>query len=304
MRDAVLHDLSQLEGVTTLCAYDSRLLSPSHAHQAIEVAGEDVRAIWQQCISEADAVLPIAPETGGVLLGLTNSINEQDKLLLGCNAEAVALASSKLATFLALQSAGIHMVPTYEASRFPASHYDQCVVKPDDGVGCEGTFVFSCKEDFETWLSGRHTSTYVAQPYMQGAPASLSMLCREGQAWLLSCNRQKVCMQSGKFVYAGSVLNGVAEYWDNFEQLGQAIAHAIPSLSGYIGVDVIIHDKGISVLEINPRLTTSYVGLHKALHYNPAELLLDLLYNSRFSSGEFHMPAFIQRNEVDVSLDG
>ncbi|HZV97627.1 MAG TPA: hypothetical protein VFF74_01420, partial [Methylophilaceae bacterium] len=65
-----------------------------------------------------------------------------------------------------------------------------------------------------------------------------------------------------------------------------------------------IHDRGISVLEINPRLTTSYVGLHKALHYNPAELLLELLYNSRFSSSEFHMPAFIQRNEVDVSLDG
>lgn len=302
MRDAVLHDLSQLEGVTTLCAYDSRLPPPFHAEQAIEVARDDVWALWQQCIAEADAVLPIAPETGKALLTLTNTINDYGKVLLGCNAEAVALASSKLATFQALQSVGINVVPTYEASSFSANDYEQCVAKPDDGVGCEGALVFSCGKDFETWLAGVHTSLFVAQPYIRGVPASLSMLCREGQVWLLSCNRQKVCMQSGRFLYSGSVINGVVEHWDDFAELGRAIARAIPSLSGYIGVDVIIHDEGISVLEINPRLTTSYVGLHEAMHCNPAELLLGLLYNSRFSSSEFHMPGF-QRNEVDVSLD-
>jgi predicted ATP-grasp superfamily ATP-dependent carboligase len=186
---------------------------------------------------------------------------------------------------------------------FPAGDFNLCVVKPDDGVGCEGTLLLS-RDDLTPWIAKTHTRTYVAQPYLEGVPASMSMLCRDGQAWLLSCNRQKVSMQSGKFVYAGGVLNGVAEYWNDFEQLGKAIAQAIPSLTGYIGVDVIIHQDGISVLEINPRLTTSYIGLHEAMHYNPAKLLLDLLYNPRFSSDEFHMPANLQRNEADVSLDG
>lgn len=303
MRDAVLRDLNQLQGVITFCSYDSRLPAPLHAQKATEVGGNDIWAVWQQCISQADAVLPIAPETGHALLALTNLINQSGKALLGCSAEAVALAGSKLATSQALESAGINVIPTYAASMFPASDFNLCVVKPDNGVGCEGALLLS-REDFSSWVAKTHIETYVAQPYLEGVPASLSMLCNQGQAWLLSCNRQKVSMQSGKFVYSGSVLNGVAKYWDDFEQLGQAIARAIPSLAGYIGVDVVIHNGDLFVLEINPRLTTSYVGLHQAIGTNPAELLLHLLYNSRFSSHEFHMPGNIQRNEVDVSLDG
>lgn len=303
MRDAVLRDLNQLQGVTTFCTYDSRLSSPSHAHHTVEIGCDDFWPVWRQCISGADAVLPIAPETGNALLALTNAIDKDGKVLLGCSAEAVALAGSKLATFRALQSAGINVIPTYEASMFPESDFDRCVVKPDDGVGCEGTLLLS-QEAFSTWVDKTWTNNYVAQPYLEGTPASLSMLCYQGQAWLLSCNRQKVSMQSGRFLYTGSVLNGMASYWDDFEQIGQAIARATPSLKGYIGVDVVIHGEAVVVLEINPRLTTSYVGLHQAMGTNPAELLLDLLYNSRLSSNQFHMPAHIQRNEVDVSLDG
>jgi predicted ATP-grasp superfamily ATP-dependent carboligase len=302
MRDAALHDLNQLEGATTFCTYDSRLPAPSLAHQSIAMTGDDGWSLWRQCILEADVVLPIAPETDGALLKITQAINRHERVLLGSSAQAVAIAGSKLATFETLQSVGINVVPTCDASIFSPYEYEQWVVKPDDGVGCEDTRLFSCSEDFKTWLEGIQPGHYVAQPYIQGVAASLSLLCREGQAWLLSCNRQKVSVRSGQFFYFGSVVNGVKAYWDDFEQLGQLVARAMPSLSGYVGVDVMIHDESISVLEINPRLTTSYVGLHKAMGYNPAELLLDLLYNSRFSSNEFHMPV-IQRNEVDVSLN-
>jgi len=300
MRDAVLQDLNQLLGISTLCTYDSRLPKPPHAHQAV-MAGHDVWALWKQCIAEADAVLPIAPETGNVLLALTDAIQARDKTLIGCSAEGVALASSKLATYSVLQSAGVDAVSTYETASFPAHQFERCVVKPDDGAGCSDAQVLS-RDEFNEWCIN-HKAGYVAQPYLEGVPASLSMLCNQGQAWLLSCNRQKVTVvSSGAFVYQGSVLNGVGECWHEFAQLAKAVAQAIPSLTGYIGVDVIIHKNGISVLEINPRLTTSYVSLHKAMGCNPAELLLDLLYNSRFSSQAFHMPA-IQRNIVDVSLD-
>ena len=44
----------------------------------------------------------------------------------------------------------------------------------------------------------------------------------------------------------------------------------VPGLRGYIGVDLILdeHAPGVSVVEINPRLTTSYVGLRAALGQN------------------------------------
>jgi len=299
MRDAVLHDLSMLPGISTLCTWDARLPEPSHAHQAVRVGG-DVWSLWKQCIADADAVLPIAPETGNILLTLTDLIEASGRTLIGCGVEGVALTSSKLTTCNALQAADMDVVPTWEAASFPAGLFGRYVVKPDDGAGCGGTMIFSCQDDLMEWLAENKTG-YVAQPYLEGVPASLCMLCRDGQAWLLSCNRQNVTEESATFVYKGSVLNGVAN-WDAFERLARDISRAIPSLAGYIGVDVIIHETGISVLEINPRLTTSYAGLHEAMGCNPAELLLDLLYNSRFSPGMFQMPA-IQRRMVNVSLD-
>jgi predicted ATP-grasp superfamily ATP-dependent carboligase len=303
MRDAVLRDLGQLHDVWTICTYDPRLPPPIHAHQAI-VAGDDVWGSWKACIAQADAVLPIAPESGNILLTLTKLVIGQGKVLLGCGVEGVDLASSKLATCRTLQSAGIDVVPTYEASMFPVHQFGQCVAKPDDGAGCEGAFVFTNDKDFRAWLAGVPADAYVAQPYLSGTPASLSMLCKDGRAWLLSCNLQKISLQSGGFVYNGSVVNGAAEYWPKFERLAQSIAQAIPELAGYVGVDVIIRDDGIFVLEINPRLTTSYVGLQLAMGCNPAGLLVDLLYNARFSSAEFQMSVTMQRNKVEVSLDG
>jgi predicted ATP-grasp superfamily ATP-dependent carboligase len=46
-------------------------------------------------------------------------------------------------------------------------------------------------------------------------------------------------------------------------------------LWGYVGVDLVLADAGPIVLEINPRLTTSYCGLRDALGINPAALVLD-----------------------------
>jgi tyramine---L-glutamate ligase len=302
MRDSVLCDLGRMPDVSTLCTYDPRLLPPAHVDQAIAAEG-DVRALWTACIAQADAVLPIAPESGNILLTLTELVIAQGKVLLGCGTDGIALASSKLATCQRLQSSGIAVVPTYETAMFTAQQFGRCVVKPDDGAGCEGALVFSSAQEFEEWLAGVPEDIYVAQPYLSGTPASLSMLCKDGRAWLLSCNLQKVSLQSRKFVYDGSVVNGAIEYWAEFDRLARDIARAVPGLAGYVGVDVIIHDGGISVLEINPRLTTSYVGLYRAMGCNPAEMLVDLLYNARFSSAGFQMPV-IQRNRVEVGLDG
>lgn len=305
MRDAVLKDLNALPDVHTFCTYDPRIPAPDLAYEAIAITGqEEAWEQWSKHIAEADAVLPIAPETNGILLRLTELVSKQHKTLLGCSAEGVKIASSKYQTFLALQAAGVNVVPTFSLDQFPAEQYAECVAKPDDGVGCEGSILFGTHADFEIWRNGYSGGKYVIQPYVHGTPASLSMLCNHGQAWLLSCNRQKIERSADSFIYQGSVLNGIAQHWDVLAALARQIAEAIPALSGYIGVDVILHEEGASVLEINPRLTTSYAGLHQALAYNPARLLTDLFYNSAFSPAGFNMPVNIQRNMIEVTLYG
>ncbi|HEU5303158.1 MAG TPA: ATP-grasp domain-containing protein, partial [Gemmatimonadales bacterium] len=45
---------------------------------------------------------------------------------------------------------------------------------------------------------------------------------------------------------------------------------------GYVGVDLILTRHGPAVLEINPRLTTSYCGLRQAVGVNTAAVVLSL----------------------------
>jgi predicted ATP-grasp superfamily ATP-dependent carboligase len=129
--------------------------------------------------------------------------------------------------------------------------------------------------------------------------ASFSMLCRNGKAWLLSCNEQHIEHDGCHFKLTGITINGMSNYWQRFETIARKIAKMLPDALGYIGVDVIIdtdNESKIYVVEINPRLTTSYVGLEQALDYNPAKLILDCVLNDKF-----FVPN-LAKKQVDIKL--
>ncbi len=299
MRDALLHDLSLLPDISITTTHDARLAPPSHADSIELNQGDHVWDVWQQCIKQADAVWLIAPETGGILARLTQLAQDMGKVVLGCDAHSVAIAASKLACAQQLTTAGVPALPAYryEDWRYqPATH--GWVAKPDDGAGCDDMLWTDDRQALQQWMQPRLHS-HVIQTYVPGTAASLSMLCRHGQAWLLSCNEQLITLQDGCFHYAGSILNGLSHYHAAAQDIASQVAAAMPGLAGYVGVDVIVDEEGaMQVIEVNPRLTTSYAGLHAAINCNPAQLILDLLlYNVDFS-----LPA-IQHSKVEVLLD-
>src|SRR5690606_13312975 len=125
---------------------------------------------------------------------LSQLVEAQGKRLLSCSSTAVELASSKLATFQMLSAAGVACVPTWRADSWMKQQMTGgiWVAKPDDGVSSEGCYCLSDVKALDNWLQGRE-HTHIVQPCRVGVAASLSMLCRDGRAWLLSCNRQLVC---------------------------------------------------------------------------------------------------------------
>jgi len=52
-------------------------------------------------------------------------------------------------------------------------------------------------------------------------------------------------------------------------------------LSGIIGIDLILTKEGPVVVEVNPRVTTAYAGLHASLGINPAAFLPELIRDGR-----------------------
>lgn len=305
MRDALLAELAEIKDVELSCSCDLRVHAPAVEHVTLVRDVHDVWQVWRELIAAADAVFVIAPETSGQLLKLSQMVIVQDKLLLGCPPSVVKLSTSKLATYHAMKLAGIRAVPSYSAQEWlngkaheQAEHW---VIKPDDGVGCEDIICLSDKVQIVTRLmQGGKEYTPIVQPLCAGESASLSMLCRDGQAWLLSCNRQKVALTSGLFRYKGSVINDFSQYWVQFDELAQAIADALPDLSAYVGVDLMVEEGDspkLTVLEINPRLTTSFVGLHQATGLNIAAELLMLMQ----SDAPYKLPE-IARNKVEITL--
>ena len=63
-------------------------------------------------------------------------------------------------------------------------------------------------------------------------------------------------------------------------KLARAAIECVPGLLGYVGVDLVLGDAedGCTLLnyaiEINPRLTTSYIGLRALADFNIAEMML------------------------------
>lgn len=303
MRDTLLQELAEIDGVELLTAHDYRLPALMAATSVPVSPEEDVWQIWGSLIAHADAAWVVAPESTGLLHRLTGMVEAEGKRLLGCSSAAVELAGSKFDTFQALTAAGVACVPSWRADVWMRQQAmgESWVAKPDDGVSCEDSCCLNDVEALRGWLRGRE-HTHVVQPWRNGAAASLSMLCRDGRAWLLSCNRQLVRRDGNEFRYEGSVINGLAQYRDAFARLAADVACAMPALRGYVGVDLMMVDDDpsrLEVLEINPRLTTSYAGLHEATGINVAKSVIELMEVQ--DPATFRMPSLCEKI-VEITL--
>ena len=287
MRDALLFDLSLLPYHVTI-TLDARLNAPETCDDyGLVGPKDDVWMMWEAQIKLADAVWIIAPETNGILKKLTDLVAHHNVITLGCGPLAINAFSSKLTTFLVCEQAGIATIPTYTlknwpelVSSCPSSKY---LAKPDDGAGCDDTVFFETSNDLNQWmLQNNKQHSHIIQPFLNGISASISCVVLDGTAIVLSCNEQRVScirMQNNynKLQFEGLTLNTMQGYWAQFEILAQQVAKLIPDLKGYIGIDVIVHNNKITLMEVNPRLTTAYVGLREATGLNPAELIINTL---------------------------
>lgn len=304
MRDALLRDLSTLpyEISTTI---DARLVAPAYCDSCLTIdANQDAWDIWASQIECADAVWLIAPETDGLLQQLTALVVQKGKLILGSGLHAIQITSEKMATYNVLQQAGISTIATYTAKNWPKTA-GRWLAKPNDGAGCDGVFVFDDTENLKSWLAKNNQSHhYVIQPYQQGIPASISCVMHQGRAQVLSCNTQNIINENNALSYTGGQVNGMQYLWSDFELAAQKVAAMLVDLNGYVGIDVLVdlplngtqNAHTITVVEINPRLTTSYAVLAEAIALNPAQLIINTLTQPNF------IWPVLKRNMVSVHV--
>lgn len=310
MRDALLCDLSILPNWLVTTTHDVRVAPSALVANSLPIAANDkVWAVWEACIQSADAVWMIAPESDGVLTQLTALATQHGKPIIGCGLPAVEIASRKYDCYLQMKQADIPTIPTWyyadwlrDDAKGNAGH--DWLAKPNDGAGCEQTYLFEHAEALSMWFEGdtQRQTTHVVQPWVSGKPASISVLSDGRRAHVLSCNWQHITVEQRQLHYAGGTLNGARDYLDVMQALADKVQAALPTLKGYYGIDVIVHPDAdfpheiLTLVEINPRLTTSYAALAEAMACNPAELILQAL-----TQENFEMPAFAM-HEVHIKV--
>ena len=278
--DALLADLGALPGVE-LCTMAAHGAPGTPGAGGAGIGSTDADASFDErfasCVQAADAVWPLAPESSGLLENLSRDVLRGKRILLGSAPGAVRVAGSKLKVARALAEGGVPTVPAYRPHASLPDGQGPWVVKPDDGAGCLDTRLFGNRAAALAWIRTNAAQGYILQPFVAGQLGSLSLLCCDGAARLLARNLERVAVHDNRFHFLGSTVNGLSDADGALERLAQQVAAALPTLWGYVGVDVILTGRGAVVLDVNPRLTTAYAGLHASIGCNPAGLVIDLL---------------------------
>ena len=234
---------------------------------------DDWHTMLEAEMNRADAYIPLAPERDNLLEYLCLKAEQTHCTLLNTSAQTVRETANKQYTLKRLE---FHRIPclsccSIDECIFPRS--EDVVIKPNYGVACEHTFLIRAGD---TPTPTQRQNAQICQPYMQGMHASLSVIyARDSRPCVLGVNRQETAIDdNGCFQLDACHVNALAHLELDFESLAVAVQECFAGLLGYVGIDFIIHDDIPYILEINPRLTTSFVGLARTTSINPCAMLL------------------------------
>lgn len=244
----------------------------------------------------ADAALIIAPEFDHLLEDFCAAVKTPNVASLNCGTEALALCGDKWRFAQHLATHRIATIPTvpYSGPLSPsagerarvrglpfAGMEFPCVVKPRDGAGSWLVRLIHNSEERQSvadefYAAGRGEFLY--QPFISGRSYSVGALIRhEHEPELLPIAEQHLS-DDGEFRYLGGSIpaNLSADAQTRIHRLVARCLHSIPGLNGYVGCDVIVpsdRPEELLIVELNPRLTTSYIGYRQLCADNLMERL-------------------------------
>jgi hypothetical protein len=210
-----------------------------------------------------DMGLVIAPDH---LLPKFTMILEQHTHNLGCGFMTVALCANKVQTQKILRQHGIS-VPGEPG---PGKR----VIKPVRGCGTQGVRLSEGdpgQDEFaERFIDGEHVSVSIIPNRVIG---DACLYYTGNPPLVLAVNRQSIEIDpDGAFHYLGGE---TPVHPDREEEITSTAKKAVEVLGcqGYCGVDMVVADKPY-VVDVNPRITTSLVGIAACMKEEIADLLV------------------------------
>jgi predicted ATP-grasp superfamily ATP-dependent carboligase len=265
----------------------------------VETMDGDDPSTFRDHAASADYSLIIAPEFDGILERLCSDVEQSGGRLLGPSAAAVKLCADKLELHRWFKNRRVRTPDTW--TRLDDPGYYPRVYKPRDGAGSQHTFVAWSLNDlvrkFDEYTAA--PGELLVQEFVEGFAASVAVLIGPNERVALQPCSQRLS-DDGRFQYQGGYTPIDGKLARRARKLALRAVEEIPGLCGYVGVDLILGYNASSdyVIEINPRLTTSYVGLRQAARFNIAEMMVRIVRGDS-------LPKLAWRKErIDFAADG
>ncbi|GAA4461498.1 ATP-grasp domain-containing protein [Novipirellula rosea] len=276
MLRAIASDLSEFATVTV--PLDPRMNIDVDAAEIVPMhANDSFYGQWVSAAKNCDAALIVAPESNGILAKSVAMLRAGGVDVIAGSGDFLRVASDKMQTAKCLHSAGVAhpLFVTLADDRYEQEiqNFKRFVMKPRDGCGTQEIRTFDSYVEARALL----TDDLILQPWMPGLAISIALIASGTNLTLLPAVRQELEDKSCEYAGGQGPLDDEAQRRAAV-LASRAIAAMPPTARGFVGLDMLLGDCSSEdyVIEINPRLTTSYVGLRQMIHGNLAARLFDL----------------------------
>ncbi|KXB02291.1 hypothetical protein AKJ43_02095 [candidate division MSBL1 archaeon SCGC-AAA261D19] len=254
----------------------------------IESLGES-RDTLGELSKSVDAVLAIAPETEEKLKNIVKLLEKGNAKSLNSTSESIGKISDKIKIHRTMEK---NDLPVADWIRIEENGDEReieeigrelgypLVIKQAESVGCDGVSILedesqilqASKEIRKSGVGG-----FLAQRYIHGVAASAIVMSSPKGSTPLTLNLQRIKLEpsGSRSRYIGGAVPIHHSIENEALKVAESAIETIEGLRGLVGVDLVLSEGGPVIMEINPRLTTSYIGVSNVARYNPAQLMLD-----------------------------
>jgi len=278
--------------ITTLM--DSRLMevnAPIEVSKIFPVYAQNkIEKKLEELSNLVDYFFVIAPESEQILQKILQTVEDVGGVSLNSEIDAVNCVSNKITAFEKFKQSGLKvpetvMLDTKEKTQIIKRQVKELeyplIIKPLEGTSCVGLSKVKDENEISKAIkkvTQESTSRqFVAQKLVNGQAASACVISTGDKATALSLNKQLVNLASPN--RDSTYIGGVVPFKHSLEiealRAAEKAVEAVNGLKGYVGVDLILSDKEPIIIEINPRLTVSYIGLNRVATFNTADVIID-----------------------------
>ena len=254
-------------------------------------AAHEVHELIRRNAASADVAYVVAPESGGVLQSLLEIVEQTGAASLNCAASTIGKVADKAVLHEFLNTLGVPQPKTlvFDADataeeikqvvkgelRFPL------IFKPSSDVSCGGLSIVRSEQQIVVAIDKIKreclSELFLVQEFIRGAAVSVSVISTGEEAMPISLNRQDIALKTPDSAssYRGGLVPFEHPLRSKVFAVAEKIVKSFLGLRGYVGVDLVLTDDEAFAIEVNPRLTTSYIGLRRVVNFNPADAIVN-----------------------------